>query len=238
MRDHLIACVCCLSLPFLPKPDLFVVWVFVCRQSDMPFLAERCLNNYMKAHTDPADGSGPALTALDELRGLILQNDLPAALQHANVVIDLRWFMAHLVDLLRHAGALDDAHASDLKLEFGSTLHEYWLLEYSSTLMCTPMWQLAVNYLSACDVFGRSYLRTLVSSQPLTSDIQAFKLAHICDRFGLKTEKHSIYQQMGMTGSCGVACELLISRSNVARPLSVCVFSPAREAIWQCCALV
>jgi hypothetical protein len=67
------------------------------------------------------------------------QNDLAAALQHANTVIDLRWFMAHLVDVLQHSGALNEA--AHIKLEFGGSLHEFWVLEYASTLMCTPMWQ-------------------------------------------------------------------------------------------------
>ncbi len=58
-----------------------------------------------------------------------------------------------------------------------------------------------MNYLAACPVLGRSYLRTLIQSQPLSSDLHALKLAHICDRFALKPEKDAIYHQMGMNGT-------------------------------------
>jgi predicted sugar kinase len=41
---------------------------------------------------------------LDELRRLIMEMDVIPALRRCDQLIDLRWFSAHLADLLHHAG--------------------------------------------------------------------------------------------------------------------------------------
>ncbi len=91
-----------------------------------------------------------------------------------------------------------------------------------------------MNYLAACPALGRSYLRTLIQSQPLTSDMQALKLAHICDRFALKPEKDAIYHQMGMAGNNCLLCAAATHYSSLLSPahslfaIGWCVFAALR----------
>lgn len=63
-------------------------------------------SNGFGAHNDNHDASSQLIgwEPLDELRRLIMEMDVIAALRQCDQLIDLRWFSAHLADLLYHAG--------------------------------------------------------------------------------------------------------------------------------------
>lgn len=80
-------------------------------QDEVAWLAELCIKI---KNGDESGGGGDSkehkgeaahpLTALDECRRLIIGRDLWPALTLCNQIIDVRWFIAHLADLLTHAG--------------------------------------------------------------------------------------------------------------------------------------
>ncbi|GFR99816.1 nuclear pore complex protein Nup85-like [Elysia marginata] len=104
------------------------------------------------------------------------------------------WFVAHLADLLHHCKQLDPQ-----KLPFGSNLREYLLLEYATALMShESLWQVGVDYLDFCPIFGSSYLESYIEHIPLDNERKALKVLHICVERKLSLQAQSVCKVMGM----------------------------------------
>ncbi|XP_005093863.1 nuclear pore complex protein Nup85 [Aplysia californica] len=104
------------------------------------------------------------------------------------------WFVSHLADVLHHCGQLDPQ-----KLPFGSNLREYLLLEYATGLMShESLWQVGVDYLDFCPVFGRSYLASYIEHIPLDTERKAHKVLHMCQERDMGAQAQSICKVMGM----------------------------------------
>ncbi|GFO04329.1 nuclear pore complex protein nup85-like [Plakobranchus ocellatus] len=104
------------------------------------------------------------------------------------------WFVAHLADLLHHCKQLDPQ-----KLPFGSNLREYLLLEYATALMShESLWQVGVDYLDFCPVFGSSYLESYIEHIPLDNERKALKVLHMCEERKLSLQAQSLCKVMGM----------------------------------------
>ncbi|KAK3767993.1 hypothetical protein RRG08_016888 [Elysia crispata] len=104
------------------------------------------------------------------------------------------WFVAHLADLLHHCKQLDPQ-----KLPFGSNLREYLLLEYATALMShESLWQVGVDYLDFCSIFGSSYLESYIEHIPLDNERKALKVLHICEERKLILQAQSVCKIMGM----------------------------------------
>jgi len=89
--------------------------------------------------------------SLDDILLAALRNDVMEVIRLSSSVISNWWFVAHLTDLLYHRGQLVAS-----RLEYGSKLSEFLILEYASSLMAhQSLWQVAMDYFSQCPTQGR-----------------------------------------------------------------------------------
>ncbi|PIK46116.1 putative nuclear pore complex protein [Apostichopus japonicus] len=109
---------------------------------DLQYHAKSCMDKFR--------GSS-RLLPLDQILLAALEYDVTQIIKISSSSLSNWWFVAHLADLLHHAGQLE-TH----QLDFGATMREFLLLEYASTLMAREsMWQIIIEYLEHCPVFGR-----------------------------------------------------------------------------------
>lgn len=184
-------------------------------KDEVKWLAETCLRDM---HVDFTDNP------LDECRGYLMTMDLIAALRICDQVLDIRWFIAHLTDLLNHTGQLE---ALQQDTDDFLDLREYFLVEYASTIMFDPsLWQVAADYLIWCPKRGRFYLDKLVQHVPLTSDRVALKLVAFCDRCKMMKQKNDIANEMGMKalrlGQYGSSIHWFLRSKNTAAISAIC----------------
>lgn len=103
------------------------------------------------------------------------------------------WFVSHLADVLHHCGQLDPQ-----TLPFGANLREYLLLEYATGLMShESLWQVGVDYLDHCPVFGKPYLAEYIEHIPLDTEKKALKVLHLCQERDMNIQAQSICKVMG-----------------------------------------
>ncbi|ELT92130.1 hypothetical protein CAPTEDRAFT_228245 [Capitella teleta] len=104
------------------------------------------------------------------------------------------WFASHLTDLLQHCGKLE-SHT----LHFGSTLREFLLLEFATSLLSHhSLWQIGILYLDHCSEFGRFYIEEFVERIPIETERKAQKVLKICEERDLQPQIRSICKSMGM----------------------------------------
>jgi hypothetical protein len=127
-------------------------------------------------------------------------------LQIVDQVLDIRWFSAHLIDLLYHSGHSFDSFipsqdTTEQADAVSQRLRETWVLRYCETVMYDEsLWQLAASYLYYCPTSGRSYAQSLINKLPIAgqSMIAIFKVLDICDIFNLKAEKRTVQKRVGV----------------------------------------
>ncbi|CAG5114533.1 unnamed protein product [Candidula unifasciata] len=133
---------------------------------------------------------------LDNILQAALEFDIHQVIKESCSFLSSRswWFVSHLADVLHHCGQLDPQ-----KLPFGSNLREYLLLEYATALMShKSLWQVGVDYLDFCPVFGRAYLESYIEHIPLDSEGKAHKILHLCQERDFTAQAQSICKVMGM----------------------------------------
>jgi len=133
---------------------------------------------------------------LDNILQAALEFDIHQVIKDSCSYLSNRswWFVSHLADILHHCGQLDPQ-----TLPFGSNLREYLLLEYATGLMShESLWQVGVDYLDFCPVFGKPYLAEYIEHIPLDSERKAHKVLHMCQERDMSVQAQSICKVMGM----------------------------------------
>ena len=153
--------------------------------------------------------SGGALTPIDELLLAVLDFDEVRAVRIGGGVLP-KWMMAHLVDLLVHAGHLRDMQTID-----NVSLREFFILQHAESLMGVEAgYQLAAKYFMECPTLGRGHLARLVLTTPLETERRVLKLMRICSDAGLDEEAREICTTWGMRlmrkGNVGAGCFWLL----------------------------
>ncbi|KAJ8318293.1 hypothetical protein KUTeg_003384 [Tegillarca granosa] len=122
---------------------------------DLQYCVQSCMDAYRNT-TSP-------MGELDNILLSAIEFDIHQVIKDSCAMFTNCWFVAHLTDLLHHCGQLE-AH----KLQFGSSLKEFLLLEYASSLMShKSLWIVGVNYLDNCPEFGRFWITLLTDALPL-----------------------------------------------------------------------
>ncbi|XP_055877804.1 nuclear pore complex protein Nup85-like isoform X1 [Biomphalaria glabrata] len=159
-----------------------------CRIQDLTYEIKPCQAVY--------SNSSPQIQELDNILQAALEFDLHQVIKDSCTFLSNRswWFVSHLADILHHCGQLDPQ-----ELPFGSNLREYLLLEYATSLMAhKSLYQVGIDYLDFCPVFGRSYIEAYVERIPLETERKAHKILHICLERDLLVQAQSICKVMGM----------------------------------------
>ncbi|KAM3578589.1 Nucleoporin nup85 [Umbelopsis sp. WA50703] len=98
------------------------------------------------------------------------------------------WLTAHLEDLFKHAGLLEDSHEPD---EPG--IEEYSKAEYAQHLVDTAGdYELAIEYLSYCPINGEHWIKELFQNAHFKSTEIAERLYALCKENGIKGATDSI----------------------------------------------
>ncbi|RDD43923.1 Nuclear pore complex protein Nup85 [Trichoplax sp. H2] len=139
-------------------------------------------------------GDKSRLGKLDEVISAIFLLDTVRVIKEASAGFGDWWFAVHLTDLLYHCGQL-----KLYKLDYGTDLREYLLLEYGSSLMSASSWQIGSDYLGHCQTYGRYYLEQYISRIPLDSEKKTRKVLHVCEKYGLSTDLADICREECMT---------------------------------------
>ncbi|KAH9520095.1 Nucleoporin nup85 [Bulinus truncatus] len=159
-----------------------------CRITDLTYEIKSCQAVYNQA--------SPQIQELDNILQAAMEFDIHQVLKDSCTFLSNRswWFVSHLADVLHHCGQLDPQ-----SLPFGSNLREYLLLEYATSLMAhKSLWQVGVDYLDFCPVFGKSYIEAYVEHIPLETEKKAHKVLHICLERDMLAQSQSICKIMGM----------------------------------------
>ncbi|KAK7111394.1 nuclear pore complex protein Nup85-like [Littorina saxatilis] len=158
------------------------------RPTDLAFHVQACMEEFQRA--------GHRMGHVDNILQAALEFDLHQVIKDSSTSLGDRswWFGAHLTDILHHCGQIDSQ-----KLPFGSNLREYLLLEYVAGLMSHhSLWQVGVDYLDHCPVFGKEHMKLYIENLPLDSERKANKLIHICEERDLLEQVQSICKIMGV----------------------------------------
>jgi len=134
------------------------------------------------------------VTALDEIILSAVSLDPHKLIETCSDALPNWWFVAHLTDLLFHAGLL-----KSINLDYGADLREFLILEFSASLMSHPsLWTIAGDYLMSCPATGREHLEVYLEKLPLDCEKKALKVIHMCDKYGFTEQSYSICKVMGM----------------------------------------
>ncbi|XP_013379129.1 nuclear pore complex protein Nup85-like [Lingula anatina] len=152
---------------------------------DLQYHTQSCIDAY---------GGNSKVDPLENILLAAIEFDIHQVIKESSSYLSNWWFVSHLTDLLHHCGQLE-AH----KLNFGSNLREYLLLEYASGLMShESLWQVGIPYLDHCPEFGRQYLEQYIEHIPLSSERKAHKVLRICEQRDMHDQANSICKVMGM----------------------------------------
>ncbi|XP_041364866.1 nuclear pore complex protein Nup85-like [Gigantopelta aegis] len=180
------------------------------RAQDLHFHVENCVESFCR--------DGFRIGELDIILQAAIEFDIHQVIKDSSAFLSIGswWFVSHLTDILQHCGQLD-SHV----LAFGSNLREYLLLEYASSLMShKSLWQVGVDYLDFCPVFGRKYLEHFIEHMPVETEKKAHKLVHICEERNMQEQAQSICKLMGMKsyrhGRLGSALSWFLQSKDVA----------------------
>ncbi|KNC48027.1 nucleoporin NUP85 [Thecamonas trahens ATCC 50062] len=139
----------------------------------------------VKSHTAPAiaavEGDDPALRSVDLVLLAVMNRDIHTTLRYCVALIGSHWFVAHLTDLLAHVGAIES-----FALGFGTSLREFFLLEYGLKLMSSRHhWQLAATYFSHAPSLGAAHMAALLETTPHPTAAKTRKLINTALFHGL-----------------------------------------------------
>ncbi|XP_062507597.1 nuclear pore complex protein Nup85-like [Corticium candelabrum] len=195
--EHIAKLLCGDREAFIEAKHLCGSWYFL-MVSRLLFSdpAIQAINLHMNAQPSILlmDDNDAHWTKLDDILLAMLKYDIPQVISLISSVFGNWWFVAHLADLLHHAGQLE-SH----QLEYGSSMREFLLLEYGSSLMShTSLWQLGVDYFLQCSVYGKQYLETYLDRIAPDSDMKAIKVLRLCNKSGLTELGCSICKKMAM----------------------------------------
>ncbi|KAL4240413.1 Nucleoporin nup85 [Mactra antiquata] len=152
---------------------------------DLHFSIQTCMNEYR------SDGR---LGEYDSILSSAFEFDIHQVIKDCSAALSGWWFVAHLTDLLHHCGQLE-SH----RLQFGSNLREFLLLDYATSLMShRSLWQVGIDYLDSCPEFGRQYLELFVEKIPIESERKAHKVLSVCEKRNMSEQVKSICKMMGM----------------------------------------
>ncbi|XP_064637372.1 nuclear pore complex protein Nup85-like [Lineus longissimus] len=152
------------------------------------------LQHYAQESIDVCAGNA-LLAPLDSILLAALEFDIHQVIKESSTHLSNWWFVAHLTDLLHHCGQLELQ-----KLNFGSNLREYLLLDYASSLMShSSLWQIGADYFDHCPEFGRHYLQNYLEHIPLETEKKALKVYNACEKRGMHEQVISICKVMSMT---------------------------------------
>ncbi|XP_064393229.1 nuclear pore complex protein Nup85-like [Halichondria panicea] len=143
--------------------------------------------------------------AVDDVIMAALRNDVMELIKLSSSHFSSWWMVSHLSNLLNHRGLLVAS-----KLEYGSQLSEFFLLEYASSLAShTSLWQVAMGYLSECPQQGRAYMEAYIERVPVDSERKVVKVLRVCEKYQLKEKAQSVCRVQAMrayqNGRLGVA---------------------------------
>ncbi|XP_060601817.1 nuclear pore complex protein Nup85-like [Ruditapes philippinarum] len=152
---------------------------------DLHYYVQSCMDEFR------SDGR---VSETDSILLSALEFDIHQVIKDCSAVLSGWWFVAHLTDILHHCGQLE-SH----RLEFGSNLREYLLLQYATSLMShKSLWQVGVDYLDFCPEFGRQYLEHFIEKIPIETEKKANKMLYICEKRNMPEQVKSICKIMGM----------------------------------------
>ncbi|XP_046584711.1 nuclear pore complex protein Nup85-like [Haliotis rubra] len=177
---------------------------------DLHFHVQSCMEEFCHV--------GARMGELDNILQAAIEFDIHQVIKDSSAFLSTGnwWFVSHLTDILHHCGQLDTHN-----LAFGSNLREFLLLEYASTLMShKSLWQVGVDYLDCCPVFGSKYLELYIERIPLETEKKAQKVLHICEERNMMDQAQSICKLMGMksyrNGRLGSALSWFLQSKDVA----------------------
>ncbi|KAK6171584.1 hypothetical protein SNE40_019741 [Patella caerulea] len=179
------------------------------RAPDLHHYAEACMEEFTL--------SGTRMGELDNILLAAIQFDIHQVIKDSSAFLSTGswWFVSHFTDLLHHCGQLDTQN-----LAYGSNLREFLLLEYASSLMShKSLWQVGIDYLDYCSVFGRTYITQFINHMSLDNEKKAHKLLHICEERNMQEEVQTICKVMGMKslrrGKLGAALSWFLRSRDV-----------------------
>ncbi|XP_052263142.1 nuclear pore complex protein Nup85-like isoform X2 [Dreissena polymorpha] len=152
---------------------------------DLHYYVQTCMDEF---RSDGRKGE------MDSILLSAMEFDILQVIKDCSAVLSGWWFVAHLTDILHHCGQLE-SH----RMEFGTNLREYLLLEYATSLMShQSLWQVGVEYLDRCADIGRQYLEHFMENMPIETERKAYKLLNVCEKRNMSEQVKSICKVMGM----------------------------------------
>jgi hypothetical protein len=152
-------------------------------KDDVPNLVNYCMQA-IKQRNGLEGVEDSESSALSLCRAAILQYDIYNAIQLSNQLLDLRWFNAHLIDLLHKAKALHN-NATEIR--------DYYLIQYIHTLATTSknnLYELLFDYCGAVSDEKSRYtlLHHYLLFAPANNDAAAHQLLIIAKKYHLTLE--------------------------------------------------
>eukprot|EP00466_Bigelowiella_natans_P012733 jgi/Bigna1/128452/aug1.6_g3160 len=157
-------------------------------RDDLQVVASNCYSVEYK-RTYGEEGNQEEQGLLQKCIIEIIRGNLYDAIMICLQIFDSPWFIAHLVDLLHHAGCLRET----LPFDDDKSIRQFCLLEYGRGLISDPsIWHLSLAYFSECGVRGRAHVRGLLESQPIPSIRVANKLMNLCRKYKIPQDLMTI----------------------------------------------
>ncbi|KAL6078727.1 Nucleoporin nup85 [Balamuthia mandrillaris] len=167
--------------------ELLVAELLYCdptvKNIDLRYVTERCVKHFSQSQP------------IDEILLHIVNSEIYKAITTCSKILGSWWFVAHLTDILSHAGQIES-----LPLSIGTDLREHFLLEYSQELLShsDTLWRITLDYLSFCPTLGRQHMEQLLERQQPTSDRKVWKLLSVCSQYHLYEQARTIQIAMGL----------------------------------------
>lgn len=140
-----------------------------------------------------AFGGSYSLTPWDHIILAAVELDIHRVIRDCSTSFNSWWFVSHLTDLLYHRGTLESR-----VLSYGSDSREFLLLEYATSLLSHhSLWQVGIQYLEHCPVFGKHYIAQFLDHIPLETEKKAQKILRLCEKYNLVDQAKSICKVMG-----------------------------------------
>ncbi|XP_014663534.1 PREDICTED: nuclear pore complex protein Nup85-like [Priapulus caudatus] len=160
---------------------------------ELQYHTQACIDAY---------GGNLQLGAVDHILLSAIEYDVYQVISDSSTHLSW-WFAAHLTDLLRAAGQLDDAAARPAQGGAAGAcdgdLRESLLLDYAASLTAHPsLWRVAADYFDHCPQYGRHYLERYLERIPLETERKAQKVIRMCEEREMTELASSICKVMGM----------------------------------------
>ncbi|KAK3090531.1 hypothetical protein FSP39_012520 [Pinctada imbricata] len=181
-----------------------------------PTIQASDLHHHVQSCLDEYRSNNSRISEVDNILILALEFDIHQVIKDSCTLSSNWWFVAHLTDLLQHCGQLETR-----RLQFGSNLREFLLLEYAGTLMShKTLWIVGIHYLDHCPEFGRRHQELYLESLPIETEMKAQKLFNICQERNMTDQAKSICKVVGMrhlkNNRLGAALSWFLKSKDVA----------------------